>query len=301
MCSFWQLVLELTRMSRGMRELLVQEKVVAKMIDFYMGNESPLQGTVFKDGQRKRAVMGNKYGRPKWSTMIQAVSELVCGCHTAATQSNGSVDSPGADEPAGALPPTTIVSHDASGNPPPLLTLDELSSKCVLNRHFFQAALQHQDNGRAIGRIMAHQSWGWGKFSEHAVNILVTGVEAADYDDCHAYFQAMDELLSVKDSLRVWRMQELFQDGDHVRDRPSMPRPRRAFRRHTHAQRIGCTAFTDWLMISDYLCPPPRLAEHHGRSQDVLPEVHSLRLHLRGLHAWRVATPAGRGHGTAHY
>ncbi|KAF2075266.1 hypothetical protein CYY_003442 [Polysphondylium violaceum] len=76
---YFMFIKEFALLGRKEREYLVSRRVIGRLIDFFLGDESPWSKS---HPPQKKTKMGDKYSSPQFNYMMDALSILVRSCHT---------------------------------------------------------------------------------------------------------------------------------------------------------------------------------------------------------------------------
>ena len=68
--------------------------MVMRILDLYLGVDSPLHNTTFSPGQRARPLMGTRFESPDWTVALETASVLIRSCDTHAMLESGASPPP---------------------------------------------------------------------------------------------------------------------------------------------------------------------------------------------------------------
>lgn len=187
------LLLEISRLGAAHRLFMLKREVVAQLVDIFLGDQSPLCGTVYAVGSRRRApssyvtVVPGKDGSlpyvarniPDWTHLVKLLSALVC-------QSNS----------------MSLV--EAMG---------EISFQCVQVKTLYTTLLRQARYTLAALPMIIHLSFENKPISDMIGEAFCEELSLANYDSTAHIFQAMERFLNIQDTLSYQRNAQLFGGG----------------------------------------------------------------------------------------
>lgn len=172
------------------RIFMLQREGVMRVMDLYLGIDSPFHEVLWEPGVRSRPQMGTKTTPVDWTEALAFVSLLVRSCSTEhETQ-----------------PPTLLLPPSGRMLPP----LTPNSRRVVLIKPFYDASLRQADNASAVSEIIAHTAWEWPSFTNHVQQVIIEGLDSSDAGGVPPYFTVMKAFCSLEDSLQESRVRELL-------------------------------------------------------------------------------------------
>ena len=168
--QFWELIRDFAAGGQRQVEFLISIGAVAVLLDFYLGNKSPL----FKGGE-KRPVMGNKMWGPAYDGLIQTVSIL-----------------------------SDWVSEDQG------VRLDEDSLKCIYDGEFVDKTLRGGFDGKALGSVIAKWGYENLDYSLTVAQIILKVLNDIEYEEVKGLFDVLDAYITIPDSYQHYRIEWLM-------------------------------------------------------------------------------------------
>jgi len=179
--------------SLGVKEARYLEKhnFAAKLIDFYLGDESPNPqvGDMITDATGKRKPMGDNWAVPDVTYFLQLLRTLVC--------------SAGTDTTTDTAHPPTMPTHKDKPQPLSQSAKDLLLGKNFLPRLLMDASTRKR--GKAVADMVCHWCWENEKVSRVVVGYILAGIEQNSFEQVRSYFRVLMGLVQLKDSLQSQR------------------------------------------------------------------------------------------------
>jgi len=154
------------------KQYLLQRGVIEKIIDIYLGEDSPLPKK-----KKKKLKMGDRYDVPNFTNMISMLSLLICSCSTDTTESMGN-------------PPTQIY---------PILILSERDRAMILHENFIAKLIRDAQNLPETLKLLAHWSWQSNVHSELVLRTLKSVLASAESDKVASIMKVATGILTTKD------------------------------------------------------------------------------------------------------
>jgi ubiquitin C-terminal hydrolase len=187
--NYWHVISHISGLNPLFAHYLLQHGMVAKLIDFFLGDDSPHPevNDLPLTSQGKRIEIGSKWVHPDWKYFLQLFENLVLCCLPA-----------GADQP---LPPTLV----ASGFQLPDMDLEMLLSKVFLER--FVAEAVSRTRGQSVCSVINHLVHENKELSVRLISYITVAIDSLPYDKMRPYFRVLMSLVLLQDSLTSQRIE----------------------------------------------------------------------------------------------
>lgn len=174
------------------RQLLLAKHVPGLLIDFYLGEESPLRYLHGKPSKKKRAKMGEKKNPPRLDYMVGMLSALVRSCSTDAQADLG-------------RPPTHLPNST-------LLHMPEQDKELIYSNIFWKKILSDGINPQGMAEIAVHLCWENEDMSRKVIKEICSGIDLVDSDRFKPYFEVLSQVLALQDSLHPKRIENAMSE-----------------------------------------------------------------------------------------
>eukprot|EP00743_Colponemidia_sp_Colp-15_P003962 GILK01004274.1.p1 GENE.GILK01004274.1~~GILK01004274.1.p1 ORF type:complete len:2187 (+),score=414.92 GILK01004274.1:440-6562(+) len=168
-------------------QYLHSRRMIARLIDFFLGERSPLPSE-----NKKRVAMGNKLMSPPFDPLFSCLSTLVRHCQTLVAEYS-------------VFPPTALSN--------PLAILSEYDRRCVLETFFYERVLKEGHNPTAFSLLTSHWSWEDERFSSNLANIILKGLSETNFEGVKPYYEVLGSFLALDDHLQDARIQWVLGDA----------------------------------------------------------------------------------------
>lgn len=162
---------------------LYQKGFITVLIDFYLGPNSPVP-----EFSEKKHTMGNRYTEPEFNPLIQTVANMVK--RSRVTTKTGA-------------PPYTSLARQGY----PVYELSANDMKCLFCSDFYEKTLREKYDPQSFGHIIQHFSFENEGFSQTLAEIILKGLNKANYDDVKPYLEAMSYFISLNDMFQLKRIE----------------------------------------------------------------------------------------------
>ena len=231
-----------------MRRVMVANGVVECLVDMLLEKESPEALTAaVRPPKAKRDGVGNPRASPKWGPLLETVSTLVRGISLPAFAREGTGGHKGfiatlrsrlpadfAQAVATSAAPTMLEPETAFAAPLDpatgdslTLTAEELKEEglsakafglCLLKiPKFFESALKGLGGSDAVAKLLQHLVWENPDFTATVCATVSSNVNMAMEGAVESYWDIIDGLAGLKDSLQLRRIALLLGDPHHLR------------------------------------------------------------------------------------
>jgi hypothetical protein len=207
--QFFKVLLEFAQLGVAERELLLHRRVCTSLIDFYLGEESPLAAEGGAHHRAKRQRMGDKFAVPALEHMVELIVLLVRCTHRpdadAARSKPIGPERPPADGEAGgshAAPPANPTPYAVL----PLLQMEDDEAQLARCGPFLAKLLREALSVPAIEALLTHTCHESRGRSNAAVAVVVHGIDTMDSDALAPYLSVFGVLSGLPDSLQEWRV-----------------------------------------------------------------------------------------------
>ncbi|CDW78148.1 ubiquitin carboxyl-terminal hydrolase family protein [Stylonychia lemnae] len=184
-----QFLFDVTKSGHAQMSYMVEHKLISKLIDFYMENDSPLVGN------KKRQVMGSNYAQPPLDNLILIISIILRNYKRVILESDNQESFNGQSMLYMAMFPEEL---------PPLSDEDifMLNQKAFWSKNM-KAGYQRVE----FGRLIAQMSFFNLQFSRKVAKRLVIGLNKASADEVEPYLYVVQSLLLLNDPYKQFRLE----------------------------------------------------------------------------------------------
>jgi len=182
----------------GAREahFLVANGFVARLVDFYLGDESPNPevSNIPIDAKGRRKRMGDEWNIPDWTQFLALLQTLVTSTTPAHLPSNA---------------PTPSTLWIAEKPFPARASLSPIDLKLLMYKDFmarFLALAVTRKRGVYISNTLCHLCWESMEITEHIVGYVGHSLEENSDEEIRPLFRTIAALLNMKDSLQEKRV-----------------------------------------------------------------------------------------------
>ncbi|KAL6057498.1 USP domain-containing protein [Balamuthia mandrillaris] len=183
---YFMVLRDFAQLGTNEKKLLLDQGVIAYLIDFYLGEDSPLAKRS-KKKKKKRAKMGEKRNPPKLEFMVSLFSELIRACETDAPLDKGT-------------PPSLTLAAP--------LQLPTTDKELLYSKPFLSKILLDGINSKELAQVLVHICWENEELSHDVLEIITKGLDSVDYDRFQPYFDVLTPLLALEDSLQGARVDQ---------------------------------------------------------------------------------------------
>jgi len=172
---------------RSQQIYLARSGVIAKMVDLYLGEQSPAPATGLCewaiDNKGQRLPMGDAWEKPTWTHFWALLSCVATRCDPEATSSVGS------------------------------LPFSNMDRKFILDRNFLSRMITQGKTDFVTGylkdivELFAKNN---NEFSETLIGLIFQGIEESCYSDMPPYFAMVEALVQVNDALAKTRIHSIL-------------------------------------------------------------------------------------------
>mmetsp|Transcript_12467 Transcript_12467/g.20271 ORF Transcript_12467/g.20271 Transcript_12467/m.20271 type:complete len:3278 (-) Transcript_12467:248-10081(-) len=187
--QYFTLMKEFASIGYQEREYLLTRHTVARLVDFCLGDESPLAKTNLSNRQKK-IKMGDKFSSPNLSHVIATVSLLVRSCYPVAPT----------------ISPNPLLVHSPFLAQPHPFKLPDTDYEMIFKSSFFNKIIRENANIEATAEILNHYSWENTSYSNDILNVLIAGIESSDYDTIKHYLDTLHALVVMQDTIHMQRV-----------------------------------------------------------------------------------------------
>ena len=190
--QFFYVLHEFARLGSDERELMLRKRVVSLLVDFYLGDESPLAVGDGPHHRPKRTRMGDKYTLPNLEHMLDLITTLVL--------------SSARREPPAATPYSLE----------PLLRMHADEHAIATCEPFLAKLLKEGLNVRALEVLLLHTIHESRDCSMAPLATVLHGIDTMDSDALAPYLQAFIAMVTLEDSQHSWRVHRAMGKFLHV-------------------------------------------------------------------------------------
>lgn len=170
--------------------------LLAKLMDFFLGDASPIQVAGVKpDSKGRRPVMSNAYQTWETKDFLRLMKELVLVTE----------------------PPKLSKTRSPSSTQGPLFPLSSPAKALMAHKNFFTQLLKEAKGVKAgiyVNKILAHCCWDNEQLSQSVVAYMSAGIEENYSDLVRPYFRVLGGLVQIQDTLQdkriEWAMSSLL-------------------------------------------------------------------------------------------
>jgi len=180
--------------------LLAGHNLLARLVDFYLGDDSPLKdvGDMPLDSKGRRVVMGGDLVSPDIMHFLQLLRALVLASDTEAIRSG---------KPA---PPSWFRNKSDNKNYKPV-PLSESAHRLLLGKEFMNRLLTDGPTTRKCGQhvaaIVNHHCYENLKFSREVIGLITQVIEESVFDEVRPVFRVFNSLITIQDSIHNDRIE----------------------------------------------------------------------------------------------
>jgi len=165
---------------------LYKKEFVAILIDFYLGNKSPVP-----ELSEKKHSIGNRYVDPEFNPLIQTLARLI---ERARVQTRSGT------------PPLTSAARRGL----PTYDLSQNDMKCLLASDFYDKTLKEKYDFQSFGLIVQHLCFENEEFSCSVAEMVLRGINRVNFDESRPYLECMSYFVSIADFLQPKRFEWIF-------------------------------------------------------------------------------------------
>ena len=165
---------------------LYKKEFVAVLIDFYLGNKSPVP-----ELSEKKHSIGNRYVDPEFNPLIQTLARLI--------------ERAKVPTKSGAPPLTSAARRGL-----PTYDLSRNDMKCLLASDFYDKTLREKYDFQAFGLIVQHLCFENDEFSCSVAEMVLKGINRVTFDESRPYLECMSYFVSIGDYLQPKRFEWIF-------------------------------------------------------------------------------------------
>ena len=189
--QFFLVMLEFARLGAEEKELLLRRRVVTLLIDFYLGEESPLAADDGPNHRSKRTRMGDKFTLPNLEHMVELIATLVLSSTRTFTFAEND-----------SRPPPETTPYSIA----PLLTMHADDLNMATCAPFIAKMLKEGLNVRALEALLLHTCYEAQHQTIHVLQIVLQGIDTMDADALAPYLHIFSAIVCMADSLHQWRV-----------------------------------------------------------------------------------------------
>jgi len=166
---------------------LNKRRVIAYLIDFYLGTDSPL----YEKGE-KRVSMGNKFKNPKFGSLINLVCRLSLHSDLSPLQK------------------LFVKLKEIKKLPKTLYEIDEEEKKCILCKEFINKTITEGHATAEFAELLSVLCYENKEYSKMLARMLIKAVNEDPNIDMISYFAVLKGVLTIEDTLQEKRLEWLF-------------------------------------------------------------------------------------------
>jgi hypothetical protein len=183
---------EVTRSGRAQLLYMIENKLVSKLIDFFLENDSPLINGVIGRGS-KRQVMGSNYANPPFDQLILLISYVV------RKQPNISFG----DEVSHIRSPQCTIEMEEE--PYPVLSKEDIYYLSL--KQFFEKLMKSHYEVQEYTRLIAHIAFNNHDVSRTIAKKAIVGLNKASADETYTYITVICGQLVIHDKFNIQRFE----------------------------------------------------------------------------------------------
>ena len=168
--QFWELFRDFAAGGDLQARFLIENGAIATLLDFYLGNKSP----ILKGGE-KRPVMGNKMWGPVYDGLVQTISIL-----------------------------SEYVGKEGG------FELDSDSLKCISDGEFVDKTLRGGYDGKALGKVIGKWGQNNLSYSQAVAEIILKVLNDIEYEEARGLFDAIEAYITIQDDYQQIRIEWLM-------------------------------------------------------------------------------------------
>lgn len=179
-------------------DYLFEKELVSRMIDLALGKESPL----FKKGESRNEI-GNKLAPPKFTPLLNTVSNLVRRCYTETWTKEIYEDSKKSHKP------NTLI--ELSENPEKIFSLSSNDFECLYQRQFYKKCIKDNYNNTGLSKLLSHLMFDNFELSKKRVYMLMEAAnEGISLQDAKTACELIFNVLNINDRFNIIRLEWIF-------------------------------------------------------------------------------------------
>ena len=183
--QFFLVLLEFAHLGAEERAWLLRKRVVSKLINFYLGDESPLATDDVPHHQPKRTRMGDKFAQPNLEHMLALISLLARS----------------AVRPVGLEPERTPFSLEG-----PLLKMARREHELAVCEPFLRRVLREGLNVQALSELVRHYCWESPAKSKLVLDTVLHGIDTMDSEALGPYLHIFMVITCLTDAYHQQRL-----------------------------------------------------------------------------------------------
>mmetsp|Transcript_7871 Transcript_7871/g.15214 ORF Transcript_7871/g.15214 Transcript_7871/m.15214 type:complete len:2832 (+) Transcript_7871:1305-9800(+) len=168
--QYWEMIGDIARSGKAQLEYLYEIDAIARLLDFYLADKSPLA----KPGEKRKS-LGSKNWLPQFTPLIEAVTVMIQGAET----------------------------YYRPGE----VKLSDSAKLILYDPVFYNKTLKENHGGKALGQSIAHLCYEDLNFSLLISQVILQGLNEIDYEDVRSFYEVLEEFLTVPDSLTRQRIE----------------------------------------------------------------------------------------------
>ena len=189
--QYFEILLNITKKGgENMALFMSDKKLLAILVDFYLGEHSPL----YQQGER-RAKMGNNYKKPKFNHLIELVSYLAICADLTFSQ------------------PHFKQLQVQFKLPRSIYELCTEEKKCILSATFISHTISEGHSTQSFADLMGLFCYESEHFSKQLAKIMLESINEDPNQKMIPYFTVLRSILILSDSLQKKRLEWLFGIG----------------------------------------------------------------------------------------
>jgi hypothetical protein len=182
--QFFLVLLEFAQLGTEERTWLLHQRVITQLVDFYLGDESPLAAGDAPYHQPKRTRMGDKFSLPNLEHMLALISLLARSAKRSLAQLE-----------------RTPFSLEG-----PLLDMDEQEHQLACHSSLLGKVLKEGLNVHALGELVQHYCFASQRTTSDVLQCVLHGVDTMDSESLGPYLQLFSTISLLADNLLAWRV-----------------------------------------------------------------------------------------------
>ena len=187
--QFFLVLLEFAQLGTEERAWLLHQRVITQLVDFYLGDESPLAAGDAPYHQPKRTRMGDKFSLPNLEHMLALISLLARSAKRSLPQLER------------AQPERTPFSLKG-----PLLDMDQQEHQLACHSSLLGKVLKEGLNVHALGELVQHYCFASQRTTSDILQCVLHGVDTMDSESLGPYLQLFSTITLLVDNLLTWRV-----------------------------------------------------------------------------------------------
>jgi hypothetical protein len=189
--NYFRVIAQIAGAAPSYAHYLLQQNTVAKLIDFFLGDDSPHPevGSIPVNASGRRVEIGSKWVHPDWKYWLLTLQHLILCCNT------GSASAPPSLTPSVEHPEGFTLPHVDS---------ELLYSKVFLERFIPEAS--SRSRGAAVCSVIQHIVFEQKDLSQRVISYITLAIDGLPYDKMRPYFRVLLALVLLEDSLTDQRI-----------------------------------------------------------------------------------------------